>query len=191
MTEVAKARATVLRRSLKQDKQFHRKTPSLSDAETYFLRGLLLDDTEPQDLTPHGDSNSDGPRSLSDEMLFSLPPPSNLSGQKSELPAHHKPAKRRSNRGLWLAHEEGFHPNILKLAAKTADSEGKDTSENKGQDSENTEPMEELEDYDDIASDVEVRRDSRSDVSEASSWDEDDHQDNYDTWEVRHSCFKC
>ena len=197
MAEVAKERATALRRSLKQEKKQHRKAPSLSEAETFFLRGLLLDDNhaEPKDSAApvsakqEGDtSNNNVPRGLNDEVLFSLPPPSNLPEQKTELPAHHKPAKRWSTRGLWKAHEEGFLPNILKKAVNAAEEEGKEMTENEGKGGDHTEQTDDIEDYDEIASDVEVRRDSRSDVSDASSWDENDHQDTYDTWEVRRRC---
>lgn len=194
MAQEAKERAVALRITLKQE-MLQRK-PSFSEEEAFVLRGLLLD-TPPQNEPHHQDdpakTNHNNKRQLSDEILFSLPTPAELSNQKAELPAHHKPAKRRSTLGLWKAFECGFSPSVLlRKAALVAGDEplcGKEiehpcSSEMKEPQDDEV-PTEEEEDDDDIASDVEVRPDSKSDASAASSWDENDHQDTYDTWEVR------
>lgn len=194
MAEVAKERAVALRKSLKEEMQ-HARKPSLSDAEAFFLGALLLDEPKRDDeeaIGKQGDNQGeDGERELSDEILFSLPPPESLTGQKAELPAHHKPAKRFSVKGLWKAHEKGFHPGkLLRQAAKSAEEDplaGTDVSTGEYKRTECTAETENDED-DDAASDVEVRPDIRSDASSAaSSWDENDHVDNFDTWEVSES----
>jgi hypothetical protein len=195
MTEAAKERAIALRKTLKYEMQ---RKPSLSEAEAFMLHGLLIDsqgnvrENSAQSIEQNeGDSSS---RQLSDEILFSLPPPNAL--QKEELPAHHKPAKRRSTLGLWRAHEEGVLPQILKVASRIMDHDsiaGKEivTGDTGGGEATSISqdqgvPSADV-DNEDIASDVEVRPlrpDSNSDASSASSWDENEHQDNYDTWEV-------
>lgn len=191
MTEVDNQRAAALHQH-----ELHRK-PSLDEVEQFMLHGLLID---PQNAavnesvqSTEATINSAG-RELSDEVLFSLPPQNAL--QKAELPAHHKPAKRRSTLGLWKAHEEGVLPQLLRLASKIADHDsiaGKEIATgDMGGDDEAAKAISQdkaaggggEEDDDDIASDVEVRPDSNSDASSASSWDENEHQDTYDTWEV-------
>ena len=200
MAQVAKERAVALRKSLKQE-MLQRK-PSFSEAEAFVLRGLLLDTTTPSNAHNEQDAQenetainpADSPRELSDEILFSLPTEAQLLGQKAELPPHHKPAKRRSTLGLWKAFEGGFSPNtLLRRAAEVAGEDklaGKEvsatqpTASNRSE-TERTDDDKDDEEDDDIASDVEVRPGTKSDASAASSWDEDEHQDNFDTWEVR------
>lgn len=193
MAQVAKERAAALRKTLKEEMLQRR--PSFSDAEAFVLRGLLLDtpkeDSIEATVDPADNHAEKYTRELSDEILFSLPTEAEFSNQKAELPSHHKPAKRRSTLGLWKAFEFGFSPNILLRKAALVAGEEPLTGKEIGQcnETENTEDDEvvELDDEDeeDIASDAEVRPDAKSDGSLASSWDEDDHQDNYDTWEVR------
>ena len=193
MAQDAKERAVALRITLKQE-MLQRK-PSFSEEEAFVLRGLLLD-TSSQNEAHHQDDSAkknNNTRQLSDEILFSLPTPAELSNQKAELPMHHKPAKRRSTLGLWKAFECGFSSSVLlRKAALVAGDEplrGKEIehpcSSDMKEPQDDEVPTEEEEDDDDIASDMEVRPDSISDASAASSWDENDHQDTYDTWEVR------
>ena len=205
MAQDAKERAVALRKSLKQE-MLHQWRPSFSDAETFVLRGLLLD--TPQQHTDAADEQKDelvipvndtpeSGKELSDEILFSLPhEATEFSGQKAELPTHHKPAKRRSTLGLWKAFESGCSPNTLLRKAALVAGEAPLSGKNiqgpvPRNDTEKTEQRDEAipeEEDDDIASDVEVRPDSKGDDSSASSWDENDHQDNFDTWEVSLLC---
>lgn len=196
MAQEARERAVNLRKSLKQEMSQRR--PSFSEAEEFVLRGLLLDTPPKDEAKGETADDTNSAKELSDEVLFSLPTREELSIKRAELPAHHKPAKRRSTLGLWKAFEGGFHPAAL--LRKAAIDAGEDritgreiTSRHQPtRSNEDVEKSDENDDEDvvpdedaDIASDVEVRRDSKSDVSVASSWDEGDHQDNFDTWEVR------
>jgi hypothetical protein len=170
--------APALRRSLltaEQKQQLHRK-PSFSPAEAFVLHGLLIDPALDQACSEHSDSqkppdrhdSNNGDHVLSDEVLFSIPP----TLPKAVLPSHHNPARRRSILGLWKAHEQGIHPRQLVVKAVEDLTSAERT--------ENTHDAALTDDDDDstgAASDDEVR-------SEASSWDENDHPDTYDTWEV-------
>ena len=202
MADVSRERSMGLREtreSLKQEMQKRR--PSFSEAEAFFLRSLLLDEpnnAEEEPLLANQNGTKDSTlKSLSGEILFSIPPANSLSETRTELPDHHKPAKRRSIVALWKAHEKGVHPSILvkKAAIAAGDDplEGREviTSEDKkeNKDTECTDEADIEDNVDDIASDLEVRPDSKSDASAASSWDEDDHQDNFDTWEVSQIMF--
>ena len=195
MAEVARKRAVALRKSLKEYKYMHTRKPSLDDAEAFVLGALLLDEEPKQRNNPNTLDNNEKPednpqddeekRKLSTEILFSLPPAETLTGQRAELPPHHKPAKRFSVKALWHAHEQGYHASALvrqsrKLSATTEEEPllGRDVSTG------GFTTTDDDDDDDDVASDVEVRPDSKSDASAASSWDENDHRDNYDTWEV-------
>ena len=164
----------------------------------------------------HDDDHDDGTEksALSTEILFSLPPIESLTGRRAELPSHHKPAKRFSVKGLWHAHEKGYRAGALvrRQAAKsamttaTAPDDAADavivaaSTNTKRNETEQpllgrdvsvgnvtTDDDDDIDD-DDVASDIEVRPNSKKgndDTSVASSWDENDHRDNYDTWEVR------
>lgn len=202
----AKERATELRKSLKQKIHQHRRVPSFSEAEAFFLSGLLIDEPRVDDHEGEGKESKEGEKrsgssgELNDEVLFSIPP-ANLSGQPAELPAHHKPANRRSIVGLWKAHEQGVHPRVLSRRASLEDNDnidneadplkGKEIVANgvnvKVKDEDQTAATEQVEDegdFNDAATDVEVRPDATSDASDASSWADTEHQDNFDTWEV-------
>eukprot|EP00977_Amphora_coffeiformis_P013637 scaffold3608_cov183-Amphora_coffeaeformis.AAC.24 len=200
MAEVARERAVALRKSLNEFKYLRTRKPSLDDAEAFVLEALLLDEPkQPQqqqfrdhrtviDDSTKTQENDEEKRRLSTEVLFSLPPAESLTGQRAELPAHHKPAKRFSVKALWHAHEQGYHASALvSRARKLSNAESSEDAPLLGRNV-STEKFnatdDDDDDDDDVASDVEVRPDLKSDASAASSWDENDHRDNYDTWEV-------
>lgn len=191
MTEAIE-RAAVLRNSLKAKK--HQRVASFSEAETFCLRSLLLDETRNGTSDGATDRNEASSQplqdhNLSDDVLFSVPPASVLSGTKAELPAHHKPARRPSNLALWRAREKGVtYKAFIKQAVQESDPlEGTEIQTDLIDKSDNPDEADHPEEsgIDDTASDVEVRPETKSDMSTASSWDEEDHQDNFDTWEVR------
>ena len=93
----------------------HRRRPSLSAAEAFFLRSLLIDDAQVSPNAAAGQSDLNQKKELSDSILFSIPPSLNehqpaCCEAKSKVPP--KP-KRPSNKGLWQAHAAGIPPRQL------------------------------------------------------------------------------
>ena len=150
-----------------------RRQASLSEAEAFFLHNLLVDDEEEPDA--NGTKKlARACKKLNDEILFSIPP----LPKKSELKAHVGKPRRPSILGLWKAHQEGVAPKALAQR-------GQLDLMPSFRERELSEASSEVDDYDDIASDVEVRHgDGSSVTSEGSSWDEEDHYEHFDTWEV-------
>jgi hypothetical protein len=167
---------------------------SLSEAEEFFLHALLVE--EPRSSTGDEDLQltkklEDASQILNDDVLFSVPPADeNQEEDVSKLKANKK-ARRPSILGLWQAHEDGVTPKSLaKLGSLSLRASGdlKQEAEELDQEEEKKEHILELEEDDssDAASDEEVRHEEHAleDGSSGSSWGEEDHCENYSSWEV-------
>lgn len=148
----------------------NRKTPvllrsaSLTDAEAYCLRSLLIDRED--DLSrPLLNNNNDKPRLTLPMLLASLPP-------TMERP---KP-RRLSIQGLWSAHKAGVTPQQL---VRNASKQQKESVSGSG----NVDASMTSE-GDSIQSDLQVRPDLGD--QDSSSWDSQDDANHleYDAWEV-------
>jgi hypothetical protein len=167
---------------------------SLSEAEEFFLHALLVE--EPQsskgDDDPHHINKLEkASQVLNDDMLFSVPPADEKQEDASKVNAN-KTTKRPSILGLWQAHEDGVAPKSLALRGSLSlpPSAGdlKQEAEESDQEEEKKDPNEEAEEDDGSgnASDEEVRHEKHAleDGSSGSSWGEEDHRENYSSWEV-------
>jgi hypothetical protein len=132
---------------------------------------------------------------LDDEVLFSVP--EDLVQNKPRRSPVKSPRPRRPSRnhiGLWQAHEDGVAPKSLVMRSSLHSAGGgrvesstirySDREEEEQQEQQNSEKPPEVDDTDDIPSDEEIRKDSKSDVSSNSSWGDDAIRDNYSSWEI-------
>jgi hypothetical protein len=162
------ARAKTALRKVNRKKGTARQKPDLTEAETVFLRALLID-LPPVDESRHSEATDSTAKVLDDDILFSLP------FQQEPEP----PKRGRSKlRCLWQAFEDGVRPKAL---VKHASSFKRKESEKPMEDNAATS-------FVSIRSDEEVRfgRDAfDDDLSSRSSWNEEDGgQLHYDSWEV-------
>jgi hypothetical protein len=163
------ARAQPALRKVNRKKGTAKQKPDLTEAETVFLRALLID-LPPVDESGHSKSTDSTANVLDDDILFSLP-----------FQQEPEPPKRRARNmllGLWQAFEDGVRPKAL---VKHASSLNRKKSEKPIEDND-------TESFVSIRSDEEVRvvRDAvEDDLSSCSSWNEEDGgQLHYDSWEV-------
>lgn len=157
---------------------FSRRRASLSEAEKSFLHALLVDDNDTDDSAFQLATNV-----LNDDILFSLPTkPKDDFGIDPPLP---RKARRPSTLGLWQAHSEGVHPRQLAGRGSLVFETPKTISEVVGIMKKQDE-QEKIEDDKSTCSDHEVRKDDKCEngSSDGSSWNEADHKDHYDSWEV-------
>lgn len=149
---------------------------SLTPAEEAFLRGLLLDRNVPVS------SLTQASKTLSDEMLFSIPfvePDTTKQRAKAGRPQH-------NYIGLWSAFRDGFRPKAmirksLKGRKKSSGDELEEIQDNGNE----VGQIQEHDDEDSIPSDDEVRPEIKDDQSGGSSLDESDvPPEHYDAWEV-------
>lgn len=152
--------------------------PDLTEAETAFLRALLLDPIN--DVGQTGKSTA--VKAMNDDVLFSLP-----FYQEEELPMREKTGRRNTRLlQLWHAFEDGVKPRALVRQA----SMHRAKSAGKGKYVEKQKSMKQEDDdesYCSIRSDEEVRveRNDQDDISSGSSWNEEEGgQKHYDSWEV-------
>lgn len=167
---------------------------SLSEAEEFFLHALLVEeprsskgDDDPQ-LAKNREKAS---QILNDDMLFSVLPADENQEDVSKVNANKK-ARRPSILGLWQAHEDGVAPKSLairgSLSLQPSGDLKQEAEELDQEEEEKKDHILELEDDDssDAASDVEIRHEEHAleDGSSGSSWGEEDHCENYSSWEV-------
>jgi hypothetical protein len=168
---------------------------SLSEAEECFLHALLVE--EPQFSNGNDDPHlakklEKASQVLNDDMLFSVPPADENQEDVSKMNAN-KTTRRPSILGLWQAHEDGVAPLSLvkrgSLSLQPPSGDLKEEAEELDQEEEKKDPSEDAEEDDDgsdNASDEEVRHEKHAleDGSSGSSWGEEDHRENYSSWEV-------
>jgi hypothetical protein len=162
---------------------------SLSEAEHFFLHALLIDEPAPSegvvepDSIEHKQKLVTVAKVLDDDTLFSAMPVDKLLQESTERAAAAKKPRRRSNLGLWLAHESGVAPQSLvkrgglDLKPSRDFAQQLDGEEKKEQTEETTTATD---DASEALSDVEVRPDGSS----CSSWEEENRQESFDTWKV-------
>lgn len=167
------------RLDMKADNTKHK--PDLTEAETAFLRALLLDPIKQGASSSRTASTT---KTLDDEILFSLPfHQETLEKQKSS---------RRNTilLGLWHAFEDGVQPKTLVRQASMHRQKSKAKRLEKQRSIQNQESqLVDDESYCSAKSDEEVRAEKRDvkedELSSCSSWGEDDGgHEHYDSWEV-------
>lgn len=162
-----RAKAARRKASQKKGSTSSKQKPDLTEAESMFLRALLID-LPPIDESAHLEETASSAKVFDDDILFSLP------FHQETKP----PKQRRANflLALWHAFEDGVMPKALMKHA-SSQKELEKLIEEKDDES-----------FVSIRSDEEVRvaRDTvEDDLSSCSSWKEEDGgQEHYDSWEV-------
>lgn len=148
--------------------------PDLTEAETGFLRALLLDPPSPEISKT---------KTLNDEVLFSLP-------FAPKEPVRDEKSQRRNMQllELWHAFEDGVRPRVLVRQASLQRNKSAGTAKSAERQKSIKDEEEGDESVCSIRSDEEVRverGDVEDDISSCSSWNEDQGgQEHYDSWEV-------
>lgn len=145
---------------------------SFTEPEAFVLKSLLVDDEHP---TSSNDANKDAERSLSAEMLATVP--ASMLQQSEATQQTRDPPKRISILGLWRAHADGVHPRAL--VKRASQHEAEPTKEQVAVSSPDN-----VDDGESYPSDVEVTEGLEE--TDSLSWDSKDDQNHhlYDAWEV-------
>ncbi|GKY99431.1 hypothetical protein MPSEU_000897700 [Mayamaea pseudoterrestris] len=179
---------------------------TLTQAEAFFLRGLLLDPpsfTEDEIVEESSNAKDDervehmkrATKKLSDDMLFSTLHDVHAVGHVQQSPPP-KP-NRPSILGLWKAFADGVFPRALIRRASSHDLQQQDAREEQQEQASNTATVAppnlqpqileiDADDNNDLVclSDEEIRPDIEGSVSSDSTWGDDDHWEHFDTWNV-------
>jgi hypothetical protein len=156
---------------------------SFSELEAFILHRLLVDDDAPATAAETIDSRPSTSSQLDDEVLFSVPPAPMLNV--------HLNLERPSLIGLWKAHAEGVAPKDLvskghlsfPVNPKPEPTFEETTIAGLVQKLKHEDSHDETDNSTSTHSDIEVRPSSKEEDSHG-SWDESDHVDHYDAWEV-------
>lgn len=170
-----------------EQEQVRPRIPSLTAAEMFFLRALLLDDNPDGTVNPsitekpgQGEQQDNCPnmetmgKVLDDAILFTVPDDlGQVENTRKVSSTLHRPSKII---GLWKAHEDGVAPKSL-IRRSSLHSLGGSMHDSFRSDS-HVDPH----DDHDIDSDAEVRKETDSVGN--SSWGDEAVRDSYSAWEI-------